>query len=348
MINKNIKSSSSNQSSSPVSEYLRIRQYVFSLTRRAGNKLVKLPSITELTAKFQVSRPTVIKALRTLTDEGCIVTKPGLGSFTNPNRSVLPASQYQIPVIGLLIGDGMLAHYDEYIGSITAELMLHTLAVPALIHLVTLSSTDPEKIYRDIVNEDLDLLIAHGSALNAELVARLRENGLKVIFSDAHNGDALDVRMGFRELGYRCGKRLLAEGRTKIAYLPGGTEEWNRPLTGLKQALAEENVPFNDSWCMNTTHCLEELQKLLSFGVVPEAIFINCHLETPVREILAQFHVDTAEQCRLVQRDAANDHSIRYCYDYARHAENVLSVAKQLLRGESPKDPVVTEIKILS
>ena len=70
--------------------------------------------LTELAAMFDVSRPTVIKALKELTNDGYIIARPHLGSFTNPAKSLEPQGMAIMPVVGVLHTDGMLTHYTPY------------------------------------------------------------------------------------------------------------------------------------------------------------------------------------------------------------------------------------------
>ena len=93
------------RSDSAIAEYMRIRRYVLTLTQKADGKSVPLPSILELSELFQVSRPTVSRAMKALTDEGYVIGRRGIGSFTNPAKRFRPLGNQ--PMIGLLVGDGM-------------------------------------------------------------------------------------------------------------------------------------------------------------------------------------------------------------------------------------------------
>ena len=90
---------------SSTAEYMKIRRYVMTLILRAGKQSVRIPTVTELARKFGVSRPTVSKAMKVLTDDGFIIARPSLGSFTNPARSALQGSD-MLPIIGILENDG--------------------------------------------------------------------------------------------------------------------------------------------------------------------------------------------------------------------------------------------------
>ncbi len=61
---------------SPVAEYMKIRRYMLNFVEQAGEKSVQAPTILELSRKFGVSRPTVSKAMKMLTDDGYIIGRP--------------------------------------------------------------------------------------------------------------------------------------------------------------------------------------------------------------------------------------------------------------------------------
>ena len=103
------------QQESRVSEYIQIRRYVLTLIQKAGGKAVPLPSIQELAEQFQVSRPTVSRAMKALTDEGYVIGKRGIGSFTNPAKTFICFNN--MPTVGLILRDGKCIHFDKFFAS---------------------------------------------------------------------------------------------------------------------------------------------------------------------------------------------------------------------------------------
>ena len=98
---------------SPVAEYMKIRRYMLNFVEQAGEKSVQAPTILELSRKFGVSRPTVSKAMKMLTDDGYIIGRPGLGAFTNPAKiNRLQVTKYKN--VALIVGDGMMVHFEPY------------------------------------------------------------------------------------------------------------------------------------------------------------------------------------------------------------------------------------------
>lgn len=332
--------------SSPVSEYIRIRKYVFSLAQRAGHEVRKLPSLSGLSKRFGVSRPTVVKALSELVREGELVSKPGIGTFTNPRKINYSSDVLARKSVGLLFGDGMVTFYDNYNGNILASLIKELVDIPLNLHLLNLSSRNPEEMVRDVCNEGVDVLVVHGRNENDGFLRMVAEKGITIIGSElSGNPEFCNVLIDYEGLGERAAELCFAEGRTRIAYLPGGSRAWERGLDGIRRACLKHGVVFNESWNFKQENCIEDLRKMLDFGVVPEAIFINCQMEMKVRAILSEFNIDTREQCRLIQESEAADGSFRYFYDYQKHAHNVGLCLRQALAGEHPSS-LVTEWEI--
>ena len=71
---------------SSVAVYMKIRRYMLNFVEQAGERSIQAPTILELSHRFGVSRPTVSKAMKMLTDDGYIIGRPGLGAFTNPAK----------------------------------------------------------------------------------------------------------------------------------------------------------------------------------------------------------------------------------------------------------------------
>ena len=342
------------QAESSVSEYIRIRRYVLTLIQKAEGKEVPLPSILELSKLFQVSRPTVSRAMKALTEEGYVIGRRGIGSFANPaERPYYLGSQ---PTVGLLNGDGRCVHFDKYLSRIYSHLMMEVTALPALVHQVSLTSGNPDTMFQEIRNEQLDVLIWLGinSPKENEVRARLIDSGLPVISTEntcCPDGFAT-VRLGLRELGYECGKLLIAEGRKNLVFLPA-SRGWARPLPGICKAYEEAGIPLNRNLFLeNVQTCLEDFRKLLAFGVPVDAVFNALYIQNEVSDILREFHIDLREQCRLIQSDlciseSEEFHGFSFDFAFQKHAQQVAFLVKKALEGAPlPEQGLVTKLNL--
>ena len=92
---------------------MKIRRYVLNRIHRANGTSTMLPTAQELAKQFGCSRPTVCKAMKTLTEDGFVIGKPGIGSFINPALETCHdgGSMNGLPIIGIIFVDGMVVHY---------------------------------------------------------------------------------------------------------------------------------------------------------------------------------------------------------------------------------------------
>ena len=341
------------RSDSAIAEYMRIRRYVLTLTQKADGKSVPLPSILELSELFQVSRPTVSRAMKALTDEGYVIGRRGIGSFTNPAKRFRPLGNQ--PMIGLLVGDGMNVHFDQYFSRIVGNLMIAVSSLPAVVHLLALGSQKADNVYRTIRSEQLDAVVWHGMPKEfAEVRNRLVESGLPVIVSsdDAGSYGSGSARIGYRELGYECGKALIAEGRRNLVFLPAA-ESWMCPLPEILRAYEEAGIVLNPNLFLpDPSTCLEAFRKLLALGVPVDAVFNAIYTRGEVSDILNEFQVDLVDRCRLIESTLGIGDRERFCgftfeFPFEKHAEQIASLLKTSLSGKAlPECEIVTGIQL--
>lgn len=91
----------------PVTEYIKIRSYLYNFVLKSNGGNVRIPSENELCERFHVSRVTVRGALRALVDDRILVTRRGMGTYVNPKY----AAGFSCPqkIIGAIRENGELA-----------------------------------------------------------------------------------------------------------------------------------------------------------------------------------------------------------------------------------------------
>ena len=326
-----------------VSGYVRIRRYILTLVLKAEGQALPLPSIRELSEMFRVSTPTVSRAMKELTAEGIVIGRRGIGAFVNPSK----ASVYLFgqPTVGILIGDGRLLHYSGYHSRILANLMVKTTDLPAVVHLVYLSSANPETMYQEILNERLDALIWHGfQDISTPLTERLEKKGLPVVIStnDQHLSKKLNlptVYFNHQDFNRKWIEFLAREGRRKIVYLPA-CGEWDQTERFRKKYRKLTGIELNPNLFLHDqTTCLDVLRNMLSLGVPVDAVFCAA-LGRQVHEILKEFRIDTVRDCRIIasELDVAaipDFHGLIYRFPFEQHAEKIKELLQRILKKES-------------
>ena len=332
-----------------VSGYIRIRRYILTLVQKAEGQPLPLPSIRELSELFNVSTPTVSRAMKELTAEGLVIGKRGIGAFVNPAKAAVWLNGQ--PTVGILIGDGRLLHYSGYHSRVLANLMVKTTDLPAVVHLVFLSSTNPETVYQEIVNERLDALIWHGSRdLDLQIIRRLQQDGLPVVLSSSDRfipeypgvPGAFFSNTKFRREYMNL---LASEKRERIVFLPA-FGEWDETETFRKEYRERTGIDLNPNLFLHDpTTCLDSLRNMLSLGVPVDAVFCSA-LGREVHEILKEFRIDTVRDCRIIASEldvaAIEDfHGLIYRFPFEKHAEAVAEILRKILKKEPVENPIV-------
>ena len=281
-----------------IAEYQKIRRYVMNLILRSGGKAVQIPTIQELSEKFGVSRTTVSKAMKELTAEGHIIGKRGIGSFTNPAKPSTVALGKKLPVVGVMVGDGRTVHLDKYLGCAVGALLKQLVSIPAVVHLVTVGTSDPDGVIREIQDEQLDALVCCGSNT---FMKELRQMDLPVVFSfNPCNVSSGSAFFDYEDWGYRCGKQLLKEGRKNIIFLHD-MDEWNASFPGFRRAFAEAGVPLNENFFLKDyTTSLDELAKIIRYGIPVDAVCDTLLMNNEVVDLLMSLNPDLAKTCAIV------------------------------------------------
>ena len=276
---------------SPVAEYMKIRRYMLNFVEQAGEKSVQAPTILELSRKFGVCRPTVSKAMKMLTGDGYIIGRPGLGAFTNPAKiNRLQVTKYKN--VALIVGDGMLVHFSPYYLNLLGRIGIGAARVNFKISCIQLPSHQSETVTEEIMATPCDALLwVTPPEELLPVIGVLRAKGKRVILlqndSDRKVGNLYFDYEGF---GYRIGKKLLAEGRSKVVYLLN-TANWSRPLAGLQRAYREAGIELDSSlFFPDVIQLWPKLEKLLHSpgrvdavfsAVCPTSVFLPFYRQLP-------------------------------------------------------------------
>jgi DNA-binding LacI/PurR family transcriptional regulator len=93
-------------------EYMKVRAHLFKLILNSDGESLQITPENELCRLFDVSRVTVRRAIKGLTDEGYLISRRGLGTFINYKN--VSRKKIILPAIGVIKGKGdhVLSMYD--------------------------------------------------------------------------------------------------------------------------------------------------------------------------------------------------------------------------------------------
>jgi GntR family transcriptional regulator, arabinose operon transcriptional repressor len=237
----------------------------------------RLPSDSELGARFGVSRLTVIRALRALEHHGSVQRKAGSGTYVRDGGTVSRSL-----VFGLLmpdVGDGEVFEPISR-GIVRAgETLHHRLLWGNAPDSWSDKERQAEELSRYFIASKVNgvffapvELTQNQEAVNRRIAASLSEAGIPIVLVDRCYLPYPDrsphdlVGIDNRRAGFRMTRHLLAAGcrRVGFAFRPGSAATVDARKAGYREALASAGLEAVEiATCGND---LDELQKFLSAG----------------------------------------------------------------------------------
>ena len=218
----------------------------------------RLPSEAQLVRRFNISRPTVSRALRDLKTAGFLDRRPGSGTYLNP--SVRPGSGY----FGMIIPSYGSA---EIFSPICAEIALRSQQAGYMLLWGDSSATDLEtrahqalELCRQYIRqsvagvflEPLELIPGH-EAINQEILRTLSDNRIPTVLID-RDIVCFPERSGYDlvgidnlSAGYRVAEHLIRQGARRITFVsrPGSAPTVLQRIAGVHDALLKAGIHWD-------------------------------------------------------------------------------------------------------
>lgn len=293
------KANSETLKSIPVAEYMKIRQYVIDLVIKSEHKSVMIPSMPKLGEIFGVARMTVHKALKDLIKDKYLISRPGIGTFSNPSKVAEFHKWKAGSIIGLIAGDGMNLYYDYYFGSLAAHTCLKLVEDGYIIKPVTLISSEPDRIVAEIENYSLAGLvwISPGEKGIAAL-KKMDQEQLPVVALQGTVEGINSVNMDYELEGYEAGKFFLEDGRRNVVFaIARDIPLVHLQLDGMKRAFREAGVKFNNGLVLKD---IKNLDYLFELGIDVQAIYLEGPYLTETIAVLKDRQIDIKNHCRIL------------------------------------------------
>lgn len=233
----------------------------------------RLPTETELTKQFFVSRITTKSAMKRLVDEGLIVRIRGKGSFVSDRATPAVSAVAEAPVlppIALVMG-GYTSSFglDVLNGAIQEAQRQHR-------HLIVCATNNDQRCETEIVAsliasgvQGLIIQPVHGETYSRQLIEAIYDGYPVVMLDRRMQGiDAPFVGVDNRELSRRAVNNLIACGHTKMALLALSDERSStirERMEGFTDACVDQHVIVNkDLWLVNLNAAFDQPPELLN------------------------------------------------------------------------------------
>ncbi|MCB1132524.1 MAG: GntR family transcriptional regulator, partial [Verrucomicrobiae bacterium] len=281
----------------------------------------RMPSEAQLVARFGVSRPTIAKALRLLSDEGLVERRAGSGSFVKKGGKSEASARgkwlaFLVPNLGnteifQMIGGeiGSLARMHEY-GLIWGG-SDHPPGAPR--------SPSMEQLCRQFIDRNVAgvffapyELLETADEANHEMAVMLRDAGIPVVLLDRdltnfpHRSDFDLVGVDNFAGGYLMAEHLIKLGCRTIRFVarPRSASTVDARLAGVREALSRHNLPCDAG--MLRIGVLEDpafVRDLTTINLPDAYVCANDHTAAMLMQALQRAKVRLPEQVRVVGFD---------------------------------------------
>lgn len=281
-----------------------LRHYIVSLRYQHPGEAFPIPSSRELVAMFGVARSTATLELKSMVEDGIIIGKRGIGTFTNPVQEyIFPQAQHSLPLAGLLCGDGRIFFHDKYSWSMIAQTGLELTMHHCNVNYITGSfeRTSIDDIVINFKRLGLNAVVwIHPPSQIAQIAERLRSMGIALLTAETpvpgFSGVGFDIAHFSRDIA----GRLLKEGRRSIAVVPshGVTQEMEQVFSEVYRE-AGEDLEIRRYFRFPQKPNMQDLIQDLREGRIPDAIYAHGFYSIHVYQALAASGIPP-ERCRLV------------------------------------------------
>jgi len=280
---------------------LRIRHEIVGILYRNPRVSVKIPTSMELARQFNVARCTVTDELKKLVDQGLLIGKRGIGTFTNPEALPLYSHIPGKRVVGILVRDARMfgRNYTSWIlSSAAGTAMLPDVGHPSN---VSLNEQNPELMYRELRLLNLDgILWILPPEKMIPYLAKLRDDGMPVVTLHQNFPDIPGIELDFRRQGRDIAKILIEENKKRVVWC--AFDRWAAETQSeAERVFAKEGLSQDPSLiCRDPKNFDRRLEELLASHREFDAIYVHGETLFMVLSILKKHKVDPFGDCLLI------------------------------------------------
>lgn len=284
----------------PLADYMKIRQYVVSLSERGGTEPVLIPSMNELARDFGVTRMTVHKALKELIKDKHLIVRKGIGTYINPAGSSYKKNR----CIGIIVGNGRHCFYDSFYWEMIAELGKAVAAKRLNVKIINLLSSTAEELASEVHANWIDGLIwiTPNTGVCCDAIKILHDEKYPVVAMHADIEGVNTISVELENHAYEITKKLIGEGRRNIVFAAlNGALSSEKQLKGFRKAFEEASLKLNEKLIISESSELQkDFETILDYGIKVDAVYIVNPYTREILESLKKYGIDTGTECRII------------------------------------------------
>lgn len=326
-------------------ETLKIRHYIIGLLYEAGKTSVPLMSVRKMAKHFDVAQCTVSAAVKELIEDGYVITRPGVGMFTNPNKLSIARSESEPPLIGVIHGDGRYFYLDQSAWQSLSPLIGALVGRNFNVRQIFFESGDREEIFNEIILTPLDGLVwIDNPAPDETLLRRLLERKLPIII-DHESFDFVNV-VGFDFMGMmtRLAGQLAAEGKQRLLWcMPDYETHTALPL--VKQ-IFEQGRPGAEVVALiaNAYDFAEELENALTGPPLDVVCSHRRYADLVRRHYLGTGVTPEYLNWRIITPEEAAAEKTGWVFSLAERGEAMAARMEQLLHHDQSVEKILLDM----
>ena len=281
---------------------MRIRQYAVDLVYKEPETEERFPSERELCAMFNVTRPTVRRALHDLIEEGFLIIHPGLGTFTNPRKAGFQKHSAKPFSVAIISGSGKLVFYTSFHAGVLSGIFSYIGEIGGFIRIVNIISTG-ENLVNEVKRLNVDGVI-WVTPPEQSLIERLSAAEIHVI---SVNRGYANRKINYCGFDFRANGKMIADyfldrGIEDVVFALNSEIEFEaETFAGFTKAYSARGVTYNKCLALSDPESVgSDIRKMLELGVKFGGIYTDGFYFPEIVESLRQNNVSIGPDMRLL------------------------------------------------
>lgn len=275
-----------------------VRRYVMDIIFENPGKPVIVPSYNVLSKKLNVAKSTAQMELNALRDEGFLITKVGIGSFTNP--ASYGGSQKLFTIIR---GDGKIVYANYHLLALYGELSTALAALSGAVQEFQLYSHFEEEIFEELRGIPTDAIIwIRPPKKFEELLKKVRQIHPVITISDFVEG-LPGVSADIFDLGLQSGLAAFRRGLRRPLFISSQSFR-EVEFQGWKKAFADNGEKIDDSQFIDSFEVDQIFVKAMKLfkkkDKAPDCILYPLEREQELLAFLRRPEIDALHDCLLI------------------------------------------------